>query len=155
MNRFIRFTPHTTLPFLTQKTVSAYSVLKSVFCVLMMGGILSTPALAQDESNVIMHTLTVEVEHESGKDIKVQVSQAGEVNVYQFSVAQSQDPQFVESQLTDLDPAVFEAVKGALLRINRSEVLANSDSVNEVDVEWVTETCNDTDVGCEVMTSGY
>lgn len=156
MNRFTRFAPFTTLhlyiqKIYTQKTVRTFSALRSVLCVLLMGGILSFEVLAQEQSHTTMNKLTVEVEHESGKDIQVQVGQAGELTEYVFTLAQIQDPQFIESQLADLEPAVLEAVKGALLRINRSEVLANSDSINEVDVEWVTESCNDTNADCEVI----
>jgi hypothetical protein len=116
-----------------------------IFCVFF-----ATNAVgAQNEPAVIMHTLTVEVEHESGKDITVHVGQAGEINEFVFTLEQAIEPQFIESELSELEPAVLEAVKGALLRINRSEVLVNSKRVDEVAVEWVTELCNDTNADCE------
>ena len=102
-----------------------------------------------DTPQITMHQLTVEVEHESGKDITVAVGQAGEVEKFVFSLAQAQDAEFVASRLSDLEPPVLEAVQGALLRINRSEVLVNSKRVDEIEVEWVTETCNDTNADCE------
>lgn len=98
---------------------------------------------------ITMHQLTVEVEHESGKDVTVAVGQAGEVEKFVFSLAQAKDAEFVASRLSDLEPPVLEAVQGALLRINRSEVLTNSERVDEIEVEWVTETCNDTNADCE------
>lgn len=105
--------------------------------------------LKSDTPQITMHQLTVEVEHESGNDVTVAVGQAREVEKFVFSLAQAQDPEFVASQLSDLEPPVLEAVQGALLRINRSEVLTNSERVDEIEVEWVTETCNDTNADCE------
>ena len=96
-----------------------------------------------------MHTLTVNVEHESGKDITVHVGQAGEINEFVFTLEQAKDAKFIETQLADLEPAVLEAIKGALLRIHRSEVLVNSDRVDEVEVQWVNELRNDTNADCE------
>ncbi|HAQ49375.1 MAG TPA: hypothetical protein DCR37_10065 [Glaciecola sp.] len=101
------------------------------------------------EPKIIMHTLTVNVEHESGKDITVHVGQAGEINEFVFTLEQAKDAKFIETQLADLEPAVLEAIKGALLRIHRSEVLVNSDRVDEVEVQWVNELCNDTNADCE------
>ena len=101
------------------------------------------------EPKIIMHTLTVNVEHESGKDITLHVGQAGEINEFVFTLEQAKDAKFIETQLADLEPAVLEAITGALLRIHRSEVLVNSDRVDEVEVEWVNELCNDTNADCE------
>ena len=135
---------------LKSKTWKLYRVVLMLTSVLAIGSGIAVPVYAQsDEPKVTMHQLTVEVEHESGKDITVAVGQAGEVEEFVFSLAQAKDAEFVASRLSDLEPPVLEAVQGALLRINRSEVLVNSERVDEIEVEWVTETCNDTNADCE------
>lgn len=125
------------------------NILASVLTSTIVIGCIFLNTVYAQVTELTMHQLTVEVEHESGEEVTIEVGRAGETEIFVFSLAQAKDSQFVANQLSDLEPPVLEAVLGALLRINRSEVLVNSERVDEVEVEWVTETCNDTNADCE------
>ena len=117
---------------------------------IVIGGM--SQVKAQNDPQPIMNTLKVAVEHESGQDIHVKVEQAGETEVFVFTLEQANDAEYVDEQLMGLEPNVLEAVKGALIRINRSEILTSSDKVKDGEVQWVDELCNDINADCEVLT---
>lgn len=101
----------------------------------------SPPFMSMLEQNVT-------VTHRSGEDVIVLIDHEDKAEQFVLSLEEISDHSLVRQRLITLDAGVFEAVLSAIIRIQRSEVLASSQETLYTEVEWVTDACNDTDARC-------